>query len=164
MTIFLNCNYRFLATGESYRSLAFQFRIHHSWISVIVRQTLNAICERLQKVAIPEPNEETLKQTVDGYYRRWHFPHCCGSIDGKHLRIICQGKSRSHYFNHKDFYSIVMLTLVDDNYKFLAVDAGSYGTEGDAGIFAKSPLGTNHSKAIKFPPPGPLPGTQFYLT
>ena len=46
---FFNCNYRFLATGESYRSLAFKFRIHHSWISVIVRQTLNAICERLQK-------------------------------------------------------------------------------------------------------------------
>ena len=31
-----------------------------------------------------------------------------------------------------------MLTLVDHNYKFLAVDVASYGTEGDAGIFAKS--------------------------
>jgi hypothetical protein len=45
----------------------------------------------------------------------------------------------------------------------LAVDVGSYGTEGDAGIFAKSPIGNNISKAIKFPPPGPLRGTQFYL-
>jgi len=162
MTIF-NCNYRFLATGESYRSLAFQFRIHHSWISVIVRQTLNAICEKLQKVAIPEPNEETLKQTADGYYRRWHFPHCCGSIDGKHIRIICPGNSGSRYFNYKDFYSIVMLALVDHNYKFLAVDVGSYGKDGDAGIFAKSPLGNNLSKAFKFPPPGPLPGTQTVL-
>ena len=27
---FLNCNYRFLATGKSYRSLTFQFLIHHS--------------------------------------------------------------------------------------------------------------------------------------
>jgi len=71
-----------MATGESYRSLGFQFRIHHNWIGVAVRQTLNAICERLQKVAIPEPNEQTLKQTADGYYRRWNFPHCCGSIDG----------------------------------------------------------------------------------
>jgi hypothetical protein len=69
MTIF-NCNYKFLATVESYRSLAFQFRIHHSWISVIVRHTLNAICERLQKVAIPATDEETLKQMADGYYRR----------------------------------------------------------------------------------------------
>jgi len=126
---FFNCNYRFLATGESYGSLAFQFRIHHSWISVIVRQTLIAICERLQKVAILEPNEETLKQTADGYYRRWHFPHCCGSIDGKHIRMICPGNSGSRYFNYRDFYSIVTLALVDHNYKFLVVDVGSYGTD-----------------------------------
>jgi hypothetical protein len=33
--------------------------------SCIVRQRLNAICERLQKVAIPEPNKETLKQSAD---------------------------------------------------------------------------------------------------
>jgi len=36
-------------------------------MGVIVRQALNAICERLQEVAIPEPNEETLKETADGY-------------------------------------------------------------------------------------------------
>jgi len=41
----------------------------------------------------------------------------------------------------------------------LAVDVGSYGTEGDAGIFGKSPLGNNLSKAIKFPPPLSLRGT-----
>jgi len=56
-----------------------------------------------------------------------------------------------------------MLSLVDHNYKFLAVDVCSYVTEGDAGIFAKSSLGNNLSIAIKFPPPGPLPGTQTVL-
>ena len=53
-----------------------------------------------------------------------------------------------------------MLALVDHNYKFLAVDIGSYGKEGDAGIFAKSLLGNNLSKAIEFPPRGPHSGTQ----
>ena len=79
------------------------------------------------------------------------------------MRIICSDNSGSRYFNCKDFYSIVLLALVDHNYKFLAVDVGSYGTEGDAGIFAKSPLGNNLSKAVKFPPPGPLPGSQTVL-
>jgi hypothetical protein len=57
-----------------------------------------------------------------------------------------------------------MLALVYHNYKFLAVDSGSYGKEVDAGIFAKSLLGKNLSNTMKFPPPGPLPRTQFYLT
>ena len=91
-------------------------------------------------MAIPEPNEETLKETADGYYRRGHFRHCCGTVDGKHI-IICPGNSGSRYFNYKEFYSIVMLALVDHNYKFLAVDVGSYGKEGDAGIFGSHLLG-----------------------
>jgi len=45
----------------------------------------------------------------------------------------------------------------------LAVDVSSYGREGDVGICAKSPLGNNLSKAIKFLPPGPLPATQTVL-
>ena len=56
-----------------------------------------------------------------------------------------------------------MFAVVDHNYKFLAVDVGSYGTEEDAGIFAKPPLGDNLSKAIEFPPPGPHPGSQTVL-
>jgi len=56
-----------------------------------------------------------------------------------------------------------MLALVDHNYKLLAVDVGFYGTQGDVGMFVKSPLGNNFSKAIKFPPPGPLTGTQTVL-
>jgi hypothetical protein len=115
-------------------------------------------------VAFAEPNEKTLEQTADGYHRRWHFPHCCGSTDRKHIRIISPGNSESLCFSYKDFHSIDMLALVERNYKFLAVDVGSYGKEGDAGIFAKSPLEKNLSNAMKFPPPRPLPGTQFYLT
>jgi len=95
------------------------------------------MCDRLETVAIPETNEETLEQTADGYHRRWHFPHCCGSIDGKHITIISPSNSESLCFNCKDFHYIVMLALVDHNHKFLAVDVGSYGKEGDAGIFAK---------------------------
>lgn len=39
---------RFLATGETYRSLAFQFRISPSYISVSIREVLKAIIQHLQ--------------------------------------------------------------------------------------------------------------------
>ncbi|GFG29930.1 hypothetical protein Cfor_09948 [Coptotermes formosanus] len=53
-----------------------------------------------------------------------------------------------------------MVALVDDKHSVLVVNVGSYGKEGGAGIFAKSPLGKNLSKAMKFSPLGPLRGTQ----
>lgn len=37
------------------------------------------------------------------------------------------------YFNYKEYYSIVLLDIVDAGYKFIAIDVGSYGREGDDG-------------------------------
>lgn len=46
--------------------------------------------------------------------------------------------SQTSYFNYKDFFSIVLLEMVDANNKFVIVDIGSYGKEGDSSIFLKS--------------------------
>ncbi|GFR25047.1 uncharacterized protein TNCT_432971 [Trichonephila clavata] len=46
---------RHLATGESYRSLAFQYRVSHSWISVIVREVAEAIIKRMFPIVLPTP-------------------------------------------------------------------------------------------------------------
>lgn len=48
---------------------------------------------------------------------------------------------RSLYFNYKEYYSIVLLAVVDADCKFTAVDIGSYGRLGDAGIYLKSQIG-----------------------
>ncbi|KAF0747248.1 DDE Tnp4 domain-containing protein [Aphis craccivora] len=41
-------------------------------------------------------------------------------------------KSGTLFFNYKDFVSIVLLAIVDANCKFIFVDIGSYGKEGDS--------------------------------
>lgn len=69
------------------------------------------------------------------------WPNYVSSIDGKHVRIKAPKHSGSLYFNYKDYYSIVMLALVDADFKFVTVDAGSYGKEGDSSIYRKSMIG-----------------------
>lgn len=53
----------------------------------------------------------------------------------------CPLRVGSTYYNYKDFHSIVLLAIVDGNYKFVAVVVGSYGREVDSGNFLKSVFG-----------------------
>ncbi|XP_069688216.1 uncharacterized protein [Periplaneta americana] len=129
---------RQLGTGESFRSLAFGFRISHCHISQIVREVLRSLCEKLAPIFLPNPTKERIKSVASDFYELWDFLNCCGAIDGKHCRIVCPDVSWSLFFNYKSFYSIVLLALVDARYRFIAIDVGSYGKEGDRGIYHKS--------------------------
>ncbi|KIH55813.1 hypothetical protein ANCDUO_14020, partial [Ancylostoma duodenale] len=40
-------------------------------------------------------------------------------MDGNHIHVVCPAKSGSMYYNYKGFFSLVMLALVDANYKCL---------------------------------------------
>lgn len=91
---------------------------------------------------------------------KWNFLNCISVIDGKHIRIRCPSKSGSLYRNYKDFFSIVLLAMVDANYKFVAVDIGSFGKEGDSGIFLKSNMGKQIlNRSFGFPEECALPGS-----
>lgn len=125
---------RYLATGETFRSLAFQYRVHHSTIGRIVEKCLGSIIAHFLEKAMPTPTSESFKRVIDDFFAKWNFPNCSGAIDGKHVKIKCPLNSGSAYFNYKDFYSMVLLAIVDANYKYIAIDVGSYGREGDAGI------------------------------
>lgn len=150
-----------MATGESFRSLAFQFRIHHSWVSKIVKEVLESIKHRMLSIYIPKPTKESMQRNAEDYYTMWNFPNCCGAIDGKHIRIRCPDNAGSLFFNYKTFHSIILLAIIDANYRFVAIDVGSYGREGDAGVFAKSAMGKQITHGnFNLPAPTALPGTE----
>ena len=71
----LTLTLRFLATGETFRSLSFQFRISRAAISFIVKEDCQAIEKRLgpQFLALPSSQEEWQAIALK-FEERWNFP------------------------------------------------------------------------------------------
>jgi len=64
------------------------------------------------------------------------------------------------FFNYNNAFSIVLLALVDANYRFIAVDIGSYGRQSDGCTLKNSILGQKLEKnELDFPEDADLPHT-----
>lgn len=85
------------------------------------------------------PNsEEEWRATSNDFGKRWNFPNCIGAIDGKHVLIKKPAKSGSFYFNYKKTFSIVLMAVVNANYEFIVVEAGTNGRVSDGGVLTNS--------------------------
>ncbi|XP_046684147.1 protein ANTAGONIST OF LIKE HETEROCHROMATIN PROTEIN 1-like [Homalodisca vitripennis] len=142
-----------LSFGESFASLSFAFRIPASYISCIIKEVLEVCSARLPAEFMPTPTTQDLLLLSKAFEELWNFPNCILAVDGKHVRISCPASSGSQFFNYKEYFSIVLLAFVDANYKFVMVDIGSYGREGDSGILEKSNLGGLIRNEQFYPPP-----------
>ncbi|CAL1596137.1 unnamed protein product [Knipowitschia caucasica] len=130
---------RFLATGESFTSLNFQFRVGKSTISQIVSETCEALYRVLAKDYLKTPTtEEEWLDIAQEFHQKWQFPHCLGALDGKHINILPPAHSGSIYRNYKGRFSVLMMALVDAKYQFLYVSVGAQGRASDAGVFNES--------------------------
>ncbi|XP_058833789.1 uncharacterized protein LOC131691426 [Topomyia yanbarensis] len=129
---------RFLATGESFRSLAFLFRIPQCTISSVVSECLDAIYNVLAPLYLKMPsNESEWKSIAEKFKDRWHFPNCLGAMDGKHIIMVAPPNSGSVYYNYKGTNSIVLLAIADAEYRFIYVDVGCNGRVSDGGVYNK---------------------------
>ena len=96
---------RYLATGETYRSLPYQFRVAPNTISKIVPDTCRAIVAEFGDEYLHTPNTaDEWRQVARGFETRWNFPHTLGAVDGKHICIRNPPGAGTHYFNYKHFF------------------------------------------------------------
>ncbi|KAJ8914354.1 hypothetical protein NQ315_011342 [Exocentrus adspersus] len=100
---------RFLATGDSYKSLHYLFKVSPQIISKIIPHVCTALNEALKdEIKLPSSIYEWLK-IENGFNKK--FPHCLGAIDGKHIVIQAPMNSGSEYYNYKKSFSIVLLAV-----------------------------------------------------
>jgi len=95
----------------------------------------------MKEETMPTPKKEDWERIANEFWAIWNFPNCIGALDGKHVVIEAPPNSGSLYFNYKKTFSIVLLVLVDAQYKFIAVNIGAYGKNSDGGILSHSNIG-----------------------
>ena len=151
---------RYLATGDSYTSLSYAFRVSVSSISKMIPQVCQALINELGQELLDTPVTPAAWLAMEEQFRlRWQVPHAVGAIDGKHVRIKCPARGGSVFFNYKDFHSIILMALVDAEYRFRWVDIGVNGAASDCQVFNHSRLKRYMEQGrMGFPAPFPLPG------
>ena len=109
---------------------------------------------------------EDWKKIEERFRNRWNVPHAVGALDQKHIAIKKPKKSGSEYFNYKGYFSLVLLALVDADYRLMWVNVRASGSSSDAQIFNRNKLKKRIvNERLGLPPPEPVAaGGQIYTT
>ncbi|XP_013407628.1 uncharacterized protein LOC106171725 [Lingula anatina] len=123
---------RFLATGNSYPSLQYSFRVEASTICKCIPEVCKAIIAVYKdEVLSCYKTEEEWKDVAARFSSRWNYHNCLGAVDGKHIAIKKPPNAGSYYYYYyyyyKGFHSIVLMAVADATYKFLYVHVRAVG-------------------------------------
>ena len=139
------CLYR-LRRGDYNYTIAEMVGLGVSTVSSIVQEVCQAIVEQLWTDTIsrhmPKTQEEFRKKILD-MEEFWQFPCCWAAVDGCHIPINCPpgGQEASkEYYNLKNFYSVVLMSLVDSHYRFIWGSCGFPGNSHDSIILQSTDL------------------------
>ena len=135
-----------LARGDYYYTIAEMTGLGVSSVCTICSEVTRAIVENMWKDCVnkhlPKTPEEFKTKIVD-MEELWQFPYCWSAVDGCHIPIKCPPgglESCKKYHNFKNFYSIVMMALVDSKCRFIWDTCGFPGNSHDAIIFQSTQL------------------------
>lgn len=110
---------RYLVMGDSYYILMYGFRVVYNIICGIVREVCEVIVfVYLEDVFLIFMEFEQWKVIVEQFEVKWQFFYILGVIDGKYVFIRCLKNGGLLYYNYKGYYFIVLMVLVDVDYKF----------------------------------------------
>ena len=139
------CLYR-LARGDYYYTLAELTGLRESTICVITIEVCQAIVETLweDEVSVYFPKSiEEYRQAMELMDQEWQFPFAFGAVDGCHISIRCPpggAESAKEFHNFKNFYSVILMAIVDAEYHITWASCGYPGNSHDSYIFQSTDI------------------------
>ena len=128
-----------------------------STVCKIVIEVCNAIIEKLWT----DPVDRHFPKSVDDFRNKlqemeceWQYKYAFAAIDGWHCPIKCPSggiESIKQYYNFKNFYSVVLLALVDAHYRFIWASIGAPGNTHDSTYFQSTSLWEKITKGELIP-------------
>ena len=140
-----------LGTNVEFRTIAELFGLGRSTVGEIVLDTCDAITSHLFPRYVYVPQNDRLKEVIDGFEHRWGFPQTVGAIDGSHIPILKPKDSASDYYNRKGFYSIIMQAVVEFRGLFIDINIGWPGKVHDARVLVNSTFFRKGNSGNLFP-------------
>ena len=153
------CLYR-LSRGTYYDTIAEMTGVAPATVYVITMDVCRAIIEEMWESEVQKlfpTSEEEFKDAMANMDAEWQFPYAFAAIDGSHIPIKCPNggaEAQKQYHNFKNFYSIVLLGIVDASYRFIWASAGAPGNSHDSTIFQTSDLWSNIQSGTVIPSKG----------
>ena len=88
-------------------------------------------------------SEDEIQHVMGKFGEEWQFPCAFAAVDGSHLPVKCPNggaQAMKQYFNFKGFYSIVLMALVDAEYRFIWASVGAPGNTHDSTLLQSTDL------------------------
>ena len=99
---------------------------------------VECLWEDTVKKHMPKSEDEFRSKILD-IEEAWQFPCCWSAVDGCHIPIKCLPdglESCKEYHNFKNFFSVVLMGMVDFKYRFVWASCGYPGNSHDSVIFS----------------------------
>lgn len=149
-----------MATGDSLKSLHYNFRVGITTANNIISETCEALWLTLSPVYLKFPSEEDWLKIAADFRDKLNLPNCVGAGDGKLIEVYAPNRSGSMYFNYQKYFSTNLFGICDAHKSFVYVDIGSYGKQSDGGVLFHSTFGKRlDTNNLNLPTPEALPNT-----
>ena len=135
-----------LGRGDYFYTIAEMVGLAPCTVSTIVHEVNEAIVSCLWECCItihmPKTQEDFKKKMLD-MEELWQFPFSWCAVDGCHIPIKCPPggqESCKEYHNFKNFFSIVLMSMVDARYRFIWGSCDYPGNSHDSIILQSTSL------------------------